>query len=271
VRDRVPSEPATVADLGCGSGATTARLVHRFPTARVTGIDTSESFVVAARARVARPTITTADVTGPVPTAPFDLVYSRFLLAHLPDVAAAIEHWLASVCPAGVLVLEETESIRTEDPVFARYEQLSVARVARAGSEMYAGPAIRAVLDADPLGADLLLDRVLDLDVTVGQAAALFWRNLATWGHDAVDQDRITEPDRAALLGARSEREGDDSPGPFVWGHHQTVRGRSPRPLPEVARRDRGGEVEGQGLDALGEEVGDPLVTFEHAPHAQGR
>lgn len=223
----VPAGPATIADLGCGPGATTARLVRRWPTAAVTGVDASESFLAAARVAVAGATFVAADVTGPLPGAPFDLVYARFLLAHLPDVPAAVRHWVGSLRPGGVVVLEETEFIRSDDPVFARYEALSVARVARAGGDVYAGPAIRRALDglgaAGPGDVEVLLDRVLDLDPTTGQAAAMFWRNLATWGSEAVDQGLVTESDRAVLLTALRGRETDDSPGPLAWGHHQAI------------------------------------------------
>jgi SAM-dependent methyltransferase len=221
VRDLTPVGPDTVADLGCGPGATTARLVHRFPAARVTGLDASAAFLTAARVATPGAAFATTDVTRPLPHAPFDLVYARFLLAHLSDVPAAIGHWLRSVRPGGVVVLEETESISSADPVFARYEELSVARVAHAGADVYAGPAVRAALDALP--GDVVLDRVLTLDLTAGEAAAMFWRNLATWGHDAVAQGLITEPDRAALLSALRDREDDPTRGRFTWTHHQTV------------------------------------------------
>ena len=39
---RVPTEaPGTVVDLGCGSGVLTARLADRWPSAAVTGVDSS--------------------------------------------------------------------------------------------------------------------------------------------------------------------------------------------------------------------------------------
>lgn len=45
-------DPARVADLGCGPGATTARLVRHFPTAVVTGIEASTAFAATARTAV---------------------------------------------------------------------------------------------------------------------------------------------------------------------------------------------------------------------------
>ena len=58
---------------------------------------------------------------------------------------------------------------------------------------------------------------------TVGEAAGMFWRNLATWGHEAVADGLITEPDRAALLDHLRGRVDDETRGVFSWTHHQTV------------------------------------------------
>ena len=213
--------PGRVVDLGCGPGATTARLAARYPRATVTGIDESEPFLAAARAAVPAATFEAADVTEPLPGGPYDLVYARFLLAHLPDVGAAIVSWLAALAPSGVLVLEETEQIASTDPTFARYESLSDARVRAAGADVYAGRAITAAL---PLpDADVVVDRVVTLDLTAAQAASMFWRNLATWGADAVADGLVTEADRAALLTALTARVDDHTRGLFTWTHHQTV------------------------------------------------
>lgn len=222
--DAVPLRPATVADLGCGPGATTARLAARFPGAEVTGFDASEAFLAAARTAVPTAAFVAADVTRSFPGAPYDLVYARFLLAHLPDIGAAIRTWIRAVAPGGVLVLEETESIASTDPWFGRYEALSDARVATAGANVYAGTGIRAGI---PPEVEIVLDRVIDIDLTAGQAAEMFWRNLATWGADAVAQGLITEPDRAALLEHLRRRTRDPTRGVFTWTHHQSVLRRS--------------------------------------------
>ena len=212
--------PARIADLGCGPGATTARLVARFPAATVTGVDASDAFLAAARDAVPEATFVAADVTRPLPRVPYDLVYARFLLAHLPDIGAAIRSWTSALAPGGVLALEETEHISSADPWFARYEALSYGRVASAGAHVYAGTDITAGI---PAHVDVVVDRVIELDLTAGEAAGMFWRNLAIWGPDAVDQGLITEPDRAALLDHLRDRVADLTRGLFTWTHHQTV------------------------------------------------
>lgn len=226
--------PRRIADLGCGPGATTRRLATRFPAARVIGIDASASFCAEAAAALPTADFVHADVTEPLPGDPYDLIYARFLLAHLSDVPGAIRGWLGALGPGGVLVLEETESITSADPWFARYERLSVARVGAAGADVYAGPRIRSALPT--LSVDVLIDRVVELDNTAGEAAAMFWRNLVTWGEAAVAQGLIAEPDRAALLGHLRARDADTTRGRFVWEHHQTVL-RSDRAHAGVDRR----------------------------------
>jgi SAM-dependent methyltransferase len=218
--DEIVATPARVADLGCGPGATTARLAARYPDAHVIGIDASEPFLAAARSAVPAARFVAADVTRPLPGAPYDLVYARYLLAHLPDVGAAIAHWVGALAAGGLLVLEETEHIASTDAWFTRYEALSYARVAAAGAHVYAGADITAAIPAD---VETVTDRVVALDLAAGDAAAMFWRNLATWGPEAVAQGLITEPERADLLAHLRDRVADPTLGLFSWTHHQTV------------------------------------------------
>ena len=159
-------------------------------------------------------------MTPPLAGAPYDLVYARFLLAHLPDVAAAVGAWAAGLEPGGVLVLEETEHIASSDPWFARYEALSYARVASAGADVYAGADITAAI---PAGVDVVVDRVIELDPTAGDAAG-----------DVLAQPRDVGPRRRragtahrgrpdALLTHLRDRVDDPTRGLFTWTHHQTV------------------------------------------------
>ena len=96
----------------------------RFPDAIVTDIDTSETFLTAARDAVPAARFVSGDVTRPLPGTPYDLVYARFLLAHLPDVGATMGPGSTPSRPGGVAVLEETEHIASTDAWFRRYEAL---------------------------------------------------------------------------------------------------------------------------------------------------
>jgi SAM-dependent methyltransferase len=216
----VDTSPHLVADLGCGPGATTARLVRRFPAATVTGIDASTSFAAVATANVPSARFVVADVTAPLPGAPFDLIYARFLLAHLPDIAGALQVWRDALAPGGVLVVEESGLIASDDADFAAYERLVRGRIHHVGAIMYAGPLIAPNLPKDLM---VVVDRAIPVDLAAGEAAAMFWRNLATWGHDAVSVGLISESDREGLLARLRAREADTTRGVLAWTHHQVI------------------------------------------------
>ena len=215
------SAPNRVADLGCGPGHTTALLADIYPDASITGFDASPAFVEAADAQGLRATFTRADVTRPLQGAPYDLIYARFLLAHLPAPVDTIAGWCDALAPGGALVLEETESITTTDPELARYERLTVGIVESKGAALYAGPIIETA--TLPSGFRRAVDRVIDIDLTAGEAASMFWRNLATWGPDAVAVGLATEPEIIELLGQLRAREPDPMHGCFERRQRQTV------------------------------------------------
>ena len=104
----------TVADLGCGVGATTCMLAEMVgPTGHVTGIDLSASQLEQGRSLCKAQGITNAIFMEASATATglqrnsFDLVYCRFLLLHLVDPAAGLREMLAILKPGGVLVVED--------------------------------------------------------------------------------------------------------------------------------------------------------------------
>ena len=96
---------------------------------------------------------------------------------------------------------------RSDDPLFARYEDAVTAVVAARGATLWAGPA----LDADPPQCRRMLDRVVEHPVPAARAAAMFWRNAATWGGDADLIDELREIERA------------DRADTVLWELRQTV------------------------------------------------
>jgi hypothetical protein len=67
------------------------------------------------------------------------------------------------------------------------------------------------VLDLDPQGCRRELDRVVEHPVPAARAAAMFWRNAATWGGEADLVDALREIDRA------------DRTDAVMWELRQTV------------------------------------------------
>lgn len=178
-------------DLGCGPGYTTA-LLHETFTGFTTGIDASAAMIDEARTRVPDAEFFVGDVTAPL-RLPAHLVYARLVLGHLPDPAGALANWAQALLAGGAVVCEEPVRYRSDDALFARYEEAVTAIVAARGATLWAGPA----LDGDPLQCDRVLDRVVEHPVSATRAAAMFWRNATTWGGDAEMIDALQAVERA--------------------------------------------------------------------------
>lgn len=103
----VPLEaPATILDLGCGTGNVTDFFAARWPDAHITGMDSSAEML--AKAHDAHPDREwiEADVTNWKPTEPFDLVYSNAVLHWVPDHDQLFPELLSWVKPGGCLAIQ---------------------------------------------------------------------------------------------------------------------------------------------------------------------
>ena len=100
-------EPATVLDLGCGTGSLS--LLALEAGHRVRGVDLSPAMVAEATAKCAGldATFTVGDAADPPAVGPVDAVLARHLLWTLPDPHAAMRRWLGLLRPGGRLVLVE--------------------------------------------------------------------------------------------------------------------------------------------------------------------
>ena len=195
-----------VIDMCCGPGFTTALLRDAIPHSFVTGVDASPAMIAEARERVPDAHFVVADVTAPL-VLPAQLVYARLLLGHLPEPGAALATWADALRPGGIVVCEEPVRYRSDDPVFARYEETVTAVVAARGVTLWAGPA----LDTDPPKCRRAIDRVVEHSVPASRAAAMFRRNAATWGGEA------------DLVAALVDIERSDRDEPVLWELRQTV------------------------------------------------
>jgi ubiquinone/menaquinone biosynthesis C-methylase UbiE len=114
--DRVGLAPgASCLDAGCGPGETMRLMAERAgPTGRVLGIDTDASLGAMAQAALhdtghRQCRFHAQDLTGgePIPGEPFDLVYARLLLFHLPQRAAVLARLWDAVAPGGHLLVQD--------------------------------------------------------------------------------------------------------------------------------------------------------------------
>jgi len=106
----LPSAPAAVADLGCGTGSLSVLLAAGGYA--VTGLDFSPAMIRAARRKARAASVTArfvlSDATAPnLPAASFDVVLARHVLWAMRDTNRALAAWIRLLLPGGTLVLVE--------------------------------------------------------------------------------------------------------------------------------------------------------------------
>jgi len=205
-------------DLGCGPGHTTELLARCLRPARLAGLDSSAAFVALARRRLPAIEFVVHDVTRtPLPTGPADLLFARFLLSHLPDPAGALAAWATQLGDGGLLLLDEVEWIRTDDPALAEYLRVVAAVLEERGHRLQAGPLLHAL--PDPPGLTRRASRVAVHPVDPALAATMFRTNLSVWRHDP----QAREVAGAAALDRLDHALAAPPTAPVTWGLRQLV------------------------------------------------
>jgi trans-aconitate 2-methyltransferase len=168
-------------DLGCGPGFTTRLIADSLRCHRVIGLEASAGYVELARANAGeRIAFVQHDVTAiPFPSGPANLIFSRFLLTHLRDPAAAVANWVTQLQPGGILLSEETEEVHSIDPTFARYLRIVEAMLAANCHHLYAGRLV-AGLNL-PAGLKTITSEHRRIAVRNCDAARMFTLNLGAW------------------------------------------------------------------------------------------
>ncbi|MCA1224012.1 methyltransferase domain-containing protein, partial [Streptomyces sp. 8L] len=108
-----PDGGPPVADVGCGPGNVTALLTDRWPTAHVTGFDTSQAMLDRARTEYEGPTpgggsltFREADATNWVPDQLYGLIVSNAALQWVPDHVKSFPVWLDGLVPGGTFAFQ---------------------------------------------------------------------------------------------------------------------------------------------------------------------
>lgn len=94
--------PRAVVDLGCGPGTLTRSLLHRWPQAQVTGIDSSPDMVAAA-APDSGVLVRLGDITDWAPSPDIDVVLSNAALQWVPGHPDLLRRWAGQLSPGAWL------------------------------------------------------------------------------------------------------------------------------------------------------------------------
>jgi len=142
---------ASCLDAGCGPGETMRLMAERVgPSGHVLGVDLDAKLGRRAVAMLhdaghrqcefARVDLTADD---PIPGAPFDLVYARLLLYHLPRRVAVLRSLWGAVAPGGQLVVQDydlqTVSVRPELDSFDEVGRVINEAFTAAGCDVHFG------------------------------------------------------------------------------------------------------------------------------------
>jgi trans-aconitate 2-methyltransferase len=209
---RVPAgSPTTVLDLGCGEGALTASLAQRWPDARVTGVDSSNSMLAAARAHAVpgRVEFTAGDVQDWRPDGAVDVVVSNAVLHWVPGHDRIMARWAGWLSPGGSVAVQVPGNFRA--PTHALLTEL--CRSPRwAGRLADAGPRPGAVLE--PAGYyDVLAGAGLEADV---------WET--TYLHVLTGEDPVLNWVRSTQLRPVLARLGTDDAAEFTAAYGAALR-----------------------------------------------
>ena len=221
---RARPAPEFAIDLGCGPGFTTELIRATVGPARILGVDSSPAFVAAAAKRIAddRTRLLCADALDlPPEVTDADLIFARMLLSHLRDPPAAIDVWRGRLSERGRLLVEEVDSIETEDPTLSAYLDLQREMLAANGHMLEVGPRLDEGLREHPaLGANL----VTTLLVPAPVAARMFAMNLETWrDRPEVAASHDAEELNALASGLERIAQGEAEAPPVTWGLRQLV------------------------------------------------
>jgi trans-aconitate 2-methyltransferase len=179
---RVPvDEPKLVVDLGCGPGNLTARLVERWPRARVVGVDSSQEMISQAGGLAAENlSFALGDVRAWEAVEPVDVLLSNAVLQWVPDHPTLFERFLRSLAPGGVFAFQVPGNFGFPSHVLLhelagsdRWKDLMAPAVASAPSSLEPTEYLERLLDAGASDADVW--ETTYLHVLHGPDAVLEW------------------------------------------------------------------------------------------------
>ena len=191
--------------FGGGLGQTTCLVRGATRALRTIGLEASERYLEQARAG-APPGVEfmREDVTAPsAAVPPAGLVFSRFLLTHVSDAAAALRAFRAFLRPGARLLLQETADMASAHPALARYYELVGELQAHYGQLLYVGRMLESF--AEQAAYRIVHSATQSFEQPARTMAEIHLSNLRTWRTDAFAQrtfERAEVDDLEAHLAA---------------------------------------------------------------------
>ena len=168
--DQVALTPgASCLDAGCGPGETMRLLAERVGrSGHVLGVDVDatlgrQSVTMLHAAGHLQCQFTRVDLTSePIPGAPFDVVYARLLLCHLPGRVAVLRSLWDAVAPGGHLVVQDYDlrSVSVQ-PTLDSFEEVGRAIIdafTAAGCDVHVGARLPDLFAQAGIGAPTATD-----------------------------------------------------------------------------------------------------------------
>ena len=191
-------------DIGCGGGDVTLELARRVgPEGEVIGVDLDADKLAIARGEAAAQGLAyveyrAANLFDLDPDAPVDLIYTRFVLTHLQDPAAALARMIALLRDGGLLIIEDADASANfcdpPDPAYDLYTRLYRDALRARGTDPDIGPRLPRLLRAAGLS---------DVRAAIHQPAALEPGDVKRLV--ALTLDSVAEPAIEAGLATRAD------------------------------------------------------------------
>jgi trans-aconitate 2-methyltransferase len=101
-------------DIGCGPGNSTELLRARYPSARITGMDSSADMITAARKRMPDIHFRIADISTWKEKGPFDIIFANAVLQWVPDHGNLFPALISKLSVGGSLAVQMPDNF--EEP-----------------------------------------------------------------------------------------------------------------------------------------------------------
>jgi SAM-dependent methyltransferase len=229
VLDRVDPAPGSrCLDAGCGPGVTMRQLAQRVgPRGRVVGIDVDAAQGSASVLRLHGEGHRQCEFLAhdlrrdcDVPGAPYDLVYARLVLFHLPERVAVLGRLWDAVAPGGHLVVQDYDLAGVgsvpRQPLDDELAGFILRGFTAAGCEVRAGALLPRLFQEAGLGLPDATDVAGRLDRLV-DAAPMLEGVVRSLQPAAIDRGLASESDVHLLLARLHDAVAADPDRPLLW------------------------------------------------------